>query len=342
LTVALDATPLYGPPGGIRRYVVELHAALVREFPEDRFLLLSDQGLSLSGLDRYWWLWGLNRRLAGVDVFHGTDFAVPYLKRRPAVLMIHDLSPWRFGDASERVRRRVPWLMRLHRYSVVLTPSCAIRDEVVAHFRVAASDVFAVPLAASALFRPVAEARGDYFLFVGTVEPRKNLATLLKAFALVREARPSCELWVVGRLVGGPGAGPTVNTAGGLDRPEACPTQGQPGVRYLGAVADEELPGLYSQAIAVCYPSLYEGFGLPVLEALQCGATVITSLDPALVEVGGGATVTVDALDVRGWAAAMLGAVPDPGRAMKRAAEFSWARTARMTREVYAEAIRRG
>ena len=113
-------------------------------------------------------------------------------------------------------------------------------------------------------------------------------------------------------------------------------------MRYLGAVPDEDLPALYSHATAVCYPSLYEGFGLPVLEALQCGACVITSRDAALVETGGEATIKVEARDVRAWAEAMLQAAPDPDKATKRAAEFSWARTARMTREVYAEAIRKG
>ena len=326
MTVALDATPLSGPVGGIRRYVEELHAALEREFPEDRFLLKSDQiGELPKGLARYWWLWGLNRQLAGVDVFHGTDFSVPYIKQRPSVLMIHDLSPWRFGDASDRVRRRLPWLIRLRRYSLILTPSEAIQREVVAHFGVPAEDVRAVPLAAGASFRPVAGPKGSYFLCVGTMEPRKNLDTLLAAFQLVREAEPGYELLVVGRAAGGPEAHPT-----------------DPAVRYLGAVADEDLPALYSHAAAVCYPSLYEGFGLPVLEALQCGACVITSRDAALVETGGFATVKVEALDVRGWAEAMLQAVPDPEKSIKRAAEFSWARTARMTREVYAAAIGKG
>ncbi len=320
MTVALDGTPLAGPVGGIRRYVTELQAALTTEFPADRFLLVSDQlGERPRGLDRYWWLWGLNQRLEGVDCFHGTDFSVPYLKRRPAVLTIHDLSPWKFGDASDRVRRRVPWLIRLKRYTLILTPSEAVRREVVAHFEVKADDVVAVPLAAAARFQPAAPRVGNYFLCVGTIEPRKNLRTLREAFRLVREAEPEAELWVVGR--------------GSLTE--------EPGVRSLGAVADEELPALYAGARAVCYPSLYEGFGLPVLEALQCGAAVITSRDAALVETGGDATIKVDAEDVRGWAAALRAVQRDPERAKRRAAQFSWARTARETREVYAEAIRR-
>lgn len=323
MTVALDATPLSGPLGGIRRYVTELRAALEREFPEDRYLLLSDQlGDRPVGLDRYWWLWGLNRRLDAVDVFHGTDFSVPYFKRRPSVLMIHDLSPWRFAEASDRVRQRVPWLVRLRRYTLILTPSEAVRREVIAHFGVPETEVIAVPLAASDLFQPVPRPKGKFFLCVGTMEPRKNLATLLAAFRLVRESDPDSELLVVGR------GAPSVEPEGG--------------VRYLGAVPDPELPALYSRARAVCYPSQYEGFGLPVLEALQCGATVITSRDAALCETGGAATIQVEALDVRAWAAAMLQVQPDPERSIRRAAEFSWARTARLTREVYAEAMRRG
>ncbi len=321
MTVALDGTPLSGPTGGIRRYVTELHAALVLEFPEDRFPLLSDQlGAPPTSLNRYWWLWGLNQQLDKVDAFHGTDFSVPYLKRRPAVLMLHDLSPWRFNDSSDRVRRRVPWLIRLHRYTLILTPSEAIRREVISHFDLPPADVIAVPLAASSLFTPKPGKRANYFLCIGTLQPRKNLATLLAAFRQVRETKPQAELQVVGQ-------------ASGLS---------QEGVHYLGPVPDEDLPALYSNADAVCYPSLYEGFGLPVLEALQCGATVITSRDPALMETGGTATTQVEALDPRAWAAAMLHAAPNPQQAIQRAKQFSWAQTARATREVYAEAIRRG
>jgi glycosyltransferase involved in cell wall biosynthesis len=118
-------------------------------------------------------------------------------------------------------------------------------------------------------------------------------------------------------------------------------------LRLLGAVAEEELAPLYSGAIAVVYPSLYEGFGLPVLEAMQCGAVVITSRDPAITEVAEGAAIQVDALDTKALAAAMEAVVRAPesfaelrARALRHAAEFSWERTARKTREVYVAAIR--
>jgi glycosyltransferase involved in cell wall biosynthesis len=116
----------------------------------------------------------------------------------------------------------------------------------------------------------------------------------------------------------------------------------------LGAVPDEQLPGLYASAIACLYPSLYEGFGLPVLEAMQCGAAVLTSKDPALAELAGDAAICIDAQNTQAWAQAMCQAIEQPdslqelrSKARARAAEFSWQFTAARTREVYAEAIRR-
>jgi glycosyltransferase involved in cell wall biosynthesis len=108
------------------------------------------------------------------------------------------------------------------------------------------------------------------------------------------------------------------------------------------------LPALYSAAVAVLYPSLYEGFGLPVLEALQCGALVIASRDPSICEVAGDAALLLDPLDVRAWVQAMEASVTAPesmaavrARSLGRARLFSWRSAARATREVYAEALRR-
>ena len=116
----------------------------------------------------------------------------------------------------------------------------------------------------------------------------------------------------------------------------------------LGAVEESELAGLYSGAAAVVYPSLYEGFGLPVIEAMQCGAPVVTTLDPALVEVSGGAALHVEAQDVRAWISALSALLSDPNMrksrrqlSLQRAKCFSWRETARRTYEVYREAMRR-
>jgi glycosyltransferase involved in cell wall biosynthesis len=134
----------------------------------------------------------------------------------------------------------------------------------------------------------------------------------------------------------------------GRRRTDSAPIAAEPGLRLAGAVPDAELPRLYSNAVAFLYPSLYEGFGLPVLEAMQCGAAVITSRDAAIGEVCRDAAVVLDAADARAWTNAMAMAAKNPEwRArqaelgMRRAAAFSWRRTAKLTREVYDEAAAR-
>jgi alpha-1,3-rhamnosyl/mannosyltransferase len=165
-----------------------------------------------------------------------------------------------------------------------------------------------------------------YFLFVGTIEPRKNLPVLVEAWREVRKHYPA-ELWIAGRRRAD---GPVLNEL--------------PGLRLLGEVPDAALAGLYSGALALVYPSSYEGFGLPVLEAMQCGSCVIASR--ALEEAGGPAAVYADG--VKPLAEAMLKAASDGdwladrrAAAVARAREFSWERTARLTYEVYQEARRR-
>jgi glycosyltransferase involved in cell wall biosynthesis len=117
------------------------------------------------------------------------------------------------------------------------------------------------------------------------------------------------------------------------------------GLRVVGEVPDSDLPGLYSGALASVYPSLYEGFGLPMLEAMQCGGLVIASRDPAIAEVSGGAAVHVDAEDTAALAEAMRAVATNSAgfdhvraRALARAAQFSWQKTARLTRQVYESA----
>jgi glycosyltransferase involved in cell wall biosynthesis len=133
----------------------------------------------------------------------------------------------------------------------------------------------------------------------------------------------------------------------GRARADFEPIPPEPGLRLAGPVAEADLPALYSGALAVVYPSLYEGFGLPVLEAMQCGALVVASRDPAILEVTCEAAVHVEATDVRQLAEALLAIARAPqdfsavrARGLERARAFSWQRTAEITREVYDAAIR--
>jgi glycosyltransferase involved in cell wall biosynthesis len=349
MTVGLDATPLTVPTGGVARYTLELARAMAIHFPQHDYWLLSDQPflpIDLKSLhsgtgprsmaERKWWLWGVQQEMMRrrVDLFHGTDFSVPYLPLRASVMTLHDLSPWldrQWQPDASRIRGRTAILLRTGIPTMVITPSEAVRRAAIARFHLLPDRVVAVPLAASDSFRPVEQAppATPYFLFVGTIEPRKNVDRLIEAWREVRKSHP-VDLVIAGRT-----------------RQDATPIASEEGLRLAGAVPDHELPALYSGALAVVYPSLYEGFGLPVLEAMQCGAVVITSRDPAIVEVADDAAVLIDASDAKSIADALRAVAEDPGKfaalrakAVGRAREFSWQRTAKLTIEVYETARR--
>jgi glycosyltransferase involved in cell wall biosynthesis len=339
--ICLDATPLTMTSGGLPRYVSELSGALVTEFPADRFIHSSDQPFDSeltqlprpkNWLERRWWLFGAERAntRAGVALFHGTNFAVPYFSRRPTVMTIHDLSPWlnpAWHSGADRVRSRTPRMIGLA--SMILTPSQAVRNEVVERFRLAPERIAVTPLAAAAAFHPLPMApERPYFVFVGTLEPRKNIPMLLEAWREVKRQH-AVDLVLAGRR-----------------RQDLPVIEPEAGLRILGETPEAELPGLYSNAVAATYVSEYEGFGLPVLEAMQCGAPVIISRDRALTEVAGGAAMPVS--NAAELVSAMRSLLADPSlraehsaRSLVRARSFSWGATARMTHDVYREAIAR-
>ena len=347
MIAALDATPLTLTSGGLARYVAELSHALARQFPDDTYTLLSDQPFEIPanspanlikdqapGHDKRWWLRGVRKAIAraNAQLFHGTNFEVPYLGNTPAILTIHDLSPWRdpaWHAGADRVRRRTPWLIRLHRAQLILTVSEAMRREIIAHFKLPSEQVRAIPLAASELFRPAAphtQPERPYFLFVGTLEPRKNLPALVEAWRETRH-ETGADLFIAGRI-----------------RDDFAHLPPSEGMKYLGEVPDSELPRLYSSAWAFVYPTHYEGFGLPVLEAMQCGCPVITSHDPAVTEVSGGAAI--HAGSVQEIALALKAVAGDPklrqtmnAKGLERVKHFSWDLTARKTRALYQEVL---
>ena len=348
MRVAIDATPLTLSSGGLRRYVEELSVALAENFPLDEYCLVSDQPFSMphtapinlrrgggprNPAERRWWLWGLHRELQRLDagLFHGTDFAVPYVPRRPSVLTLHDLSPWM--DAAwhidaDRVRQRTPLLIGLGSATMILTPSEAVRKQAIDRFRIHPHRIRAVPHAASARFRTMVVPPGPpYFLYVGTLEPRKNIPGLLAAWREVRRVH-AVDLVLAGRR-----------------RSDFAQLSPEPGLQIMGEVSDDRLAELFAGTLAFVYPSFYEGFGLPVLEAMQCGACVITSQDPAIMEVAAGAALEAGShvelvramLDI---AAHPERAEPWRERGLRRAADFSWRHTAQLTHEVYEEALR--
>jgi glycosyltransferase involved in cell wall biosynthesis len=235
--------------------------------------------------------------------------------------------------------------------SFIITPSESVRAELAEHLGIQPSKTVAVPEAPREVFRPARDdealevrrrlgVEDEFLLFVGTVEPRKNLTTLVAAFAEVlnsTELRPQLviaggEGWLTDELH------ERVERSGVKDR-----------LRFTGYVTDEDLRALYSSCRAFVYPSLYEGFGLPPLEAMACGAPVVASPVPSVTEAAGrGAARVVAPTDTGGLARELVGLLTDENERRRlsalgreRASRFTWERTARATLEVYEEALRR-
>ena len=348
MRVGLDCTPLLGARTGIGRYTEQLLSALTSgpdELVATAFTLrgrleavpgveVRSRPLPARGLQEAWartelppveWLTGR------LDVFHATNFVLPPLRRARGVVTVHDLAFLRMTEtvsaASARYRALVPRSVR--RSSVVVTPSEAVADQVRDAYDPAVP-VVAVPHGvAPEWFQaqpPDAATRSrlglpqEYVLFVGTLEPRKDVRTLLAAHRLLAEAPPLV-------LVGPPGWGEAVDVRDAIT----------PG--YLD---QDDLRPVVAGAAALVLPSRDEGFGLPLLEALACGTPVVASDLPVLREVGGEHAAYAAVGDPEAFAAALTAALEVPGQPAPRrahAARFTWAASAEGHRAAYTLAV---
>lgn len=286
-----------------------------------------------------------------VDVLH-VQFTAPPFCPCPAVVSIHDLS---FEHLPQTFKRRSRTQLRLtvrhsaRRAARILTLSEHTRQDVMETYGIEPDRINAIPLAAPAHFAPVEDTRelqrvrhtygidGEYFLSVGSIQPRKNLARLVKAYALLQGGQSADrlpKLVLVGKC-----AWLYDETLRALD---------ESGVRdavvLTGYVPEKDLPALYSGALCFIYPSYFEGFGLPPLEAMKCGTPVIVGNRTSLPEVVGDAGLTVDPFDVNAIANAIKLLTKDSDlrrelrvKGLKRAAAFDWQETARKTLKVYEE-----
>ena len=311
MKVGVDVSPLVQTRAGTARHVRGLLGAL-RDRPGLELELLSFGGVSrLSSVarDALWYPFGLPRRARLLHVLHCTTFRGPPRLRTPTVLTVHDLAILRYPDAFPQWHRlygRIGLRRVLRAADVVVAVSEFTKDEVVALVGVPTERVRVVPNGVDAVFgREGAAAEGDYVLAVATLEPRKNLGRVVEAAQLA-----GVELRVVG-----------ARGWGGVEVPGR-----------VGEIPDAELAALYRGARCVLYPSLYEGFGLPVLEAMACGTPVVTSRGTAMEDIAGGAAVLADPLDPASIADGIAEAharrdelVP---RGLARASEFTWGRAA--------------
>ncbi len=340
MRIGIDGIPLATPKTGIGHYTFELACGLAQLAPQDEFDLVAPVPLELkdrrrsdlpanlrvstvpiNALRRRWWTIGLplyvrQNRLA---LFHGTNYNVPLWQRCPTVVTIHDLSLLLHAhthreELVRRARRRLPTMTRIAAH--IITDSETVKAELQEHLGVPAEKITAVPLAPRRTFCPVPlnEARetlvrlgvaDKFVLFVGTVEPRKNLITLMRAFdELMRATDLRPQLVIAGQR-------------GWLtEELYAYVEQSilKQHVIFTGYISDTELRALYSTCSVAVYPSLYEGFGLPPLEAMACGAPVITSRIPVIMEIAKDAACLITPTDVCDLTAALVDLLTNTNR----------------------------
>jgi glycosyltransferase involved in cell wall biosynthesis len=290
-------------------------------------------------------------RKVRADVLHAPHYIMPFGLGIPCVVTFCDMTHELFPEVHQRVRRvllRAIKRSSARRAARLIAISESARRDVIRVLGVDPGRVASTLLAGNPAFRPAPPASvataceqhgvrpGAYVLTVGTLEPRKNLGTLIEAYAAVEASFPETRLLIVGK------AGWMYD--GVFAQAERLRREGR--VAFTGYVSEEELVALYTGARVFVYPSLYEGFGLPVVEAMQCGAPVITTDVSSMPEVAGDAARLVAPRDVGGFARAIGEVLTDDAlagdlarRGRERAASFSWERCAEETLRVYRAAL---
>lgn len=361
LRVALDGTPLLGVRTGIGRYVEHLVGELAT-MPDDvavrvaafslrgrRVLRLLPAGVRVAHrpvparlLHRAWTRRGLPPAewfTGRADVVHGTNFVLPPSLRAAGVVTVHDLTFLRYPElvdaASLAYRELVPQAVRAA--VRVLTPTRAVADELIEAYRLPAEKVCATPLGVDPSWFDAAPARppgipSAYLLAVGMLQPRKGLDVLLAAYRILIAEDPAVPPLVI---VGSPGWG------AGLDRTGLSPDR----LVLPGYVDARTLRGLVAGAAVLAFPSRYEGFGLPPLEALATNTPVVASDVPAVREVLGRHASLVPPGDPDALAAGLRRVLTEPpdGRAREAARQharaFTWRRCAEITLAAYRSAV---
>ncbi len=355
---ARTATPHFP---GIGRYARSLAAAMLPLLASDeRLTLLVDpqQPFELDGatslpvdaspfsLSQQWRV-PQAVKAQRADLYHSPYYLMPCLPGAATVLTVYDVIPLRyphFSSARSRLLFRLTTRLALRAAKQVIAITENARGDFIREFGVTPHQITAIPLGVEASFRPAAQAEISvarakhglperFALYLGSNKPHKNLRGLVEAWLSLPEN--NAHLVVAGAWD---------------DRyPEArqlAEARGGKAIRWIGRVAENDLPALYSAADAFIFPSLFEGFGLPVVEAMACGTPVVCSNTTALPEVAGDAAMLVDPNDASAIAGALERVLGDEqlraelrAKGLARAAQFTWERTAARTLEIYRQVV---
>ena len=283
-----------------------------------------------------------------IDVLHSPHYTIPLFSPCRKVVTFHDMIFFLYPELhglTKRIFFRTMMSMSSRRADEIITISENTARDVIALLPVKPEKVHAIPLAAGSNYRPMTDRsaidricdqhglqNGEYILFVGALEPRKNIPVLLHSYQNLLDRGIHKKLAVVGKK--GWMFDEIFNTVQKLKMED--------NVVFPGYVSEQDLPYLYNGACLFVYPSLYEGFGLPILEAMSCGIPVLTSNISSMPEIVGNSALLVDPRDPKQLAEVMEQVLTDnvlndslKERGVRRAAEFSWERTARETLQVY-------
>ncbi|HEX8457547.1 MAG TPA: glycosyltransferase family 1 protein [Pyrinomonadaceae bacterium] len=370
--IAIDAHSIGSGLAGVETYITNLIEALAARGESNRYTLYVTRGRG--GADRFEGRWPhvavrrtlpqtpfiripyslpVELRRHRADLLH-VQFTAPPLAPCPVVATIHDLS---FEHLPETFKRRSWMQLRLtvrrtaRTAAHIITSSEFSRRDLIETYNLAPERVTVALAAAAPHFRPataeaVAEVRrrydiaGDYVLAVGSIQPRKNLVRLVRAYSDLRRRRSHDKLPQL--VLVGKRAWLYGETLRAVERSGLASN-----VLFTGYVPEGDLPALYTGALCFVYPSYFEGFGLPPLEAMQCGAAVVAGDRTSLPEVVGDAGLLVNPFDEDAIGAAIARLIDDEHlraelkrRGQARAARFSWAETARRTLQVYEQATK--
>lgn len=358
MKIAINAMLLSAPSFGIRTYISNLIKHLKQIDTQNTYEIFSGSSSFSNPAVRIMWEQLIQPFLinkGGFDVFHSPDHVLPFLPiKAKKIVTVHDLSFYMHPETFPAMKRTYKKLITpgsLRRADRIIADSASTKKDIIDIFAISPDKISVVHIGVGGEFSKIHDSnilsrlkeerklKNPFILFVGTLEKRKNIEGLIDAYILaVREHKIAHDLVVVGRK-------------GWLYEGifKKVQREGFAGkIKFIFDARQEELPVLYNLADLFVYPSIYEGFGLPVLEAMACGTPVITSNVSSLPEVAGDAAMLIDPYDTQGLALSIAKVLHDETlkktlsqKGLERAKQFGWDKCARETLEVYKSANRR-